>query len=157
MASFLIRALDAALFAPLFALDDDALAARHAQRRIADADHGYPCRVSLRDARAGEELLLLNHLHHASASPYRASGPIFVRRDATTARLQADQVPDYVATRLISLRGYTADGLLETADVVDGRAVGDWLWRCFDDPAIAYVHLHNARHGCYSCRAERAG
>jgi len=25
----------------------------------------------------------------------------------------------------------------------------------FADPKIAYAHLHNARPGCYSCRAER--
>jgi hypothetical protein len=31
-----------------------------------------------------------------------------------------------------------------------------WLRQAFDDPAVAYVHLHSARHGCYSCRAERA-
>ncbi len=30
------------------------------------------------------------------------------------------------------------------------------LARLFADPAVAYVHLHNARRGCFSCAAHRA-
>jgi hypothetical protein len=26
----------------------------------------------------------------------------------------------------------------------------------FSDPAIAYLHVHNARPGCFNCRVERA-
>lgn len=99
MARFRLSALDAALFAPLFALDDAGLAARRIARRTVDADHGTPCRVSLEDARAGEQVLLLPWRHHAVDSPYRASGPIFVRRGVATARPQVDEVPPYVGTR----------------------------------------------------------
>ena len=43
---------------------------------------GYPCRVSLRDADAGEELILLNHVSHDVAGPFRTTYAIYVRKDA---------------------------------------------------------------------------
>ena len=80
--SFVIRGLSPEPFRPLFALDDAALAARNIRRVIADSDRGFPCRVTLQDARQGETLLLLPYLHHDVAGPYRASGPIYVREAA---------------------------------------------------------------------------
>ena len=156
MARFQLHGLDAGPFAPLFELDDAALAARGMRRRRADAEFGYPCRVSLRDALPGEQLLLLPFEHHAVDSPYRALGPIYVRRAAQPAQLAPGEVPTYVTRRLISLRAYDRGGMMLAADVIDGAAVGSQLEKFFEDAAIAYVHLHNARPGCYSCRAERA-
>ena len=46
----------------------------------------YPCRVSLIDAKLGEIVLAVSHEHHGENSAYRASGPIFVRQDADTAK-----------------------------------------------------------------------
>jgi len=68
--SFRITGLPAEDFTPLFDLADDELAARGAVRRIADdRKPGYPCRVSLTDSRAGDELVLVNYEHHPVASP----------------------------------------------------------------------------------------
>lgn len=155
MASFRLQGLPAAAFAAWHGCDD-AVLAEHGIRRVrADTAHGYPCRVSLRDADAGETLLLLHHEHHPVRSPYRASGPIYVRASARDASLAVDAVPDYVARRLISLRAYDAAAMMLMAEVCEGTDVAAWLHRTFDDARVAYVHLHNARQGCYSCRAER--
>ena len=63
--TFRITGLPAAKFAHLFALSDEELSARGAVRKIADGRiPGYPCRVSLTDSRAGDELLLVNYEHH---------------------------------------------------------------------------------------------
>jgi hypothetical protein len=156
MTSFRLSGLDPAAFAPLFALDDGVLAARGIRRRRADAEFGYPCRVSLRDALPGEELLLLPFEHHAVDSPYRALGPIYVRRAAARARLAPGEVPPYVTRRLISVRAYDRTGMMLAADVVEGVAVAARLERQFADADTAYVHLHNARPGCFSCVANRA-
>jgi hypothetical protein len=153
---FRLTGLDPSPFEPLFALDDEALHARGILRRRADADFGFPCRVSLEDAAAGEELLLLPYAHHAVDSPYQASGPIFVRRGARQARLAPGVVPDYVARRLISLRAYDAAALMVSAEVLEGEHVAARLAQLFADAAVAYVHLHNARPGCFSCEARRA-
>ncbi|WP_241236606.1 DUF1203 domain-containing protein [Xanthomonas sp. BRIP62415] len=155
MTSFRLTGLDPALFAHLHGLDDVALTSHHAIRVIADADHGFPCRVSLQDARAGEQLLLLPYLHQAADSPYRASGPIFVRAAAVPARLEPGAVPAAIQSRLISLRAYDHRHHLVNAEVCAGDQVAAWLHACLDDTQIAYVHLHHARQGCYACRADR--
>ena len=153
--SFRLSGLDHRLFAAFFEMSDEALARHGAVRRRATQAHGFPCRVSLEDARVGDELILLPFTHQPADSPYRASGPIFVRRDARQAVLAAGVVPDYVASRLISLRAYDRDDLMIDADVVDGSKVGQALDEVLRCDRVAYVHLHNAKRGCFSCRADR--
>jgi Protein of unknown function (DUF1203) len=75
--NFRIRGLDADPFAHLFALDDVALKAQGAVRRIADGPH--PCRISLTDAAPGDEMILTNYEHHAVPTPYRMRFAIYVR------------------------------------------------------------------------------
>ncbi len=76
-------------FAPLFSLSDEALAKLDARRVIATEAPGYPCRVSLVDAAVGEELILVPFAHQPASSPYRASGPVFVRKAARPCKLDA--------------------------------------------------------------------
>jgi hypothetical protein len=65
-------------------------------------------------------------------------------------------VPDALARRLLSLRAYDAQGLMRSADVVDGRALAARAARLFaDDAAVVVVHVHHARPGCFACRIER--
>ena len=70
--NFRITGLPAERFERLFALSDAELAEHAAVRLIADArPPGAPCRISLTDARLGDELLLVNYEHHPVDSPYR--------------------------------------------------------------------------------------
>lgn len=46
--------------------------------------------------------------------------------------------------------------MLVGADVVDGKELEERIQRFFDDKRVQYLHLHNARPGCYNCRVERA-
>jgi hypothetical protein len=157
MPNFQLYGLADEPFAALFELSDEALLAQGALRRIATESPGFPCRVSLQDAEVGEELLLLPYEHQPAASPYRATGPIFVRRGARQRTLPPGFVPPYVRQRLMSLRAYDADDMMIDATVCDGADVAAWLARSFAAPAVAYVHLHNAKRGCFSCAARRAG
>ncbi|HEY0598725.1 DUF1203 domain-containing protein [Brevundimonas sp.] len=155
--SFRIHALPLAPFRPLFAMDDAALAALGARRMIADAPHAAPCRVSLDDAEPGERLILLNHRHlDAPESPYRSEGPVFVREAAVGAALSADEVPDMLGRRLLSVRAYDADWMMTHGDVVEGRDLAARLSDWFADPAVSIIHLHTARRGCFMATAERA-
>jgi hypothetical protein len=142
-------------FAPLFDLDDAQLATRFIQRVTADSDSGYPCRVSLADAAVGDELLLLPFEHLSAATPYRASGPIFVRRGVQKRTLAPGELPAYVTTRLISLRAYDASDRMIDAEVCQGSALAEAIPRHFDNNDIAYLHLHTAKRGCYLCRVDR--
>ncbi len=142
-------------FAPLFDLPDEQLAALGALRRVATESFGFPCRVSLEDASAGEEMLLLAYQHQRALSPYRASGPIYVRRGAVSARLPPGVVPPYVTRRLMSLRAYDGGHLMVDGQVVEGEATAAALRQLFARDEVAYVHLHNAKRGCFSCLAQR--
>jgi len=149
--AFQIHGLPAAPFQPLFTLDDAALAAHQAVRRIADHAPGYPCRVSLRDAAPGETLVLAHFEHHPVASPFRASHAIYVREHAEPAALAVGEVPVMLRSRLLSLRAFDAAGMLLDADVVDGRELDPVLDRMVQ--RAAYVHIHFAKPGCYAARA----
>jgi hypothetical protein len=155
MASFQLVGLDATPFELLFALPDAELAPRGAVRRVADESPGYPCRISLQDAALGEELLLLPHVHQPALSPYHASGPIYVRRGVAQQRLPVNTVSSYVTTRLMSVRAYDAAHTIIDAAVCEGAVVAAEISRLFSNPLVAYIHLHNAKRGCFSCRVER--
>ena len=154
--SFQIRPLPLETFTPLFALDDEQLRARGARRYVADRQPGFPCRVSLRDAEPGERVLLVPFAHQDADSPYRASGPVFVREAARQAAFGVDDVPDLLRLRVLSLRAYDADALMVDADVVDGREVESLIDRLFGSARVAYLHVHFARPGCFACRVDRA-
>jgi Protein of unknown function (DUF1203) len=154
--NFQIHALPDEAFKPLFALSDDGLHARDSRRVVADASGGFPCRVSLQDATEGERLLLLPYEYHRVNTPYRASGPIYVREDAVQALLAIDQVPEPLRRRMLSLRGYDAKGMMRSAEVVQGVDLEAAVARLFAIERIAYLHAHYALPGCYACRIERA-
>lgn len=154
-----VEALDYAPFAPLFALSDEALLARGARRIIVPANPGinYPCRVSLAYPRAGEELILANHRHlDLPTTPYRAEGPVFVRKNAPAFRWDG-RFPEIIMQREMAVRAYDRAGIMleaelaEKADLV--ALAGGWLAR----PDIAHVDIHSARRGCFFCRIRRAG
>jgi hypothetical protein len=154
--SFRFSGLSPEQFAPLFAFTDTELVARGMRRLTADSKPGYPCRVSLEDAEPGESLILLPFEHQPALSPYRASGPIFVRETAREAFGRAGEIPPVLNNRLLSLRGYDAGDLIVEADVVEGAQIEAALERFFARHDVRYVHIHNARRGCYSCRVDRA-
>jgi hypothetical protein len=153
--TFRISALPLAPFEPFFALDDAALLARGARRCVADATPGFPCRVSLKDAAPGERLVLLNFEHQPALSPYRASGPIFVRETARQAAPEIGEVPESLRLRLLSVRAYDVADLIAEAEVVEGSDLEPLVARFLDDDAIAYLHVHYARRGCYAARIDR--
>jgi hypothetical protein len=153
--SFRITGLAPENFSELFALSDTQLRARNALRVVAQADGGYPCRVSLCDAAPGEELILTHYRHHAVDSPFRASHAIYVRAGQQRYD-RIDAVPEQLRKRLLSLRAFDADAMLVDADVVDGPALEPLIRRLFADERTAYLHVHFAKPGCYAARVDRA-
>lgn len=152
--TFRIEALPLERFTHLFAMSDAALAECGARRVIADG--GAPCRVSLQDATPGERVILTHFEHHAVDTPFRASHAIFVREGARQAALSPDEVPTMLRTRMLSVRSFDPDGMMRDADVTDGGAIEGTIARLLGDPAIAYLHLHFAKQGCYAARVVRA-
>jgi Protein of unknown function (DUF1203) len=153
---FQITGLPAAAFAPLFALADVELASRAAVRMIADHCPGFPCRVSLREAEPGETVLLVNYEHLSVDSPYRSRHAIFVRENATEATLEVDEVPGVLLTRLLSLRAFDDAGMMIDADVMNGCELAVGINRMLDKHRVQYLHVHNAKRGCFAARVSRA-
>jgi hypothetical protein len=153
--AFRIRGLDSAPFRHLYGLGDAALAAHGVVRCVADSSPGYPDRIEMRDVAIGETVLLLNHVCQPAATPYRASHAIFVREGALDAYDAEDEVPAVMRARLLSVRAFTADDMMLDADVVEGRVLEPLIERLFANERAAYLHVHNAKRGCYSGRIDR--
>lgn len=153
--TYAIHGLDPAQFAPLFAMTDAELAAIRATRSVATASHGFPCRVSLEDAREGEELILLHHTSHVVETPYRSAYAIFVRKDAEPARF-VDCLPPVFEGRPLGLRGFDQQGVLREARLALPGETEARIFELFANPAIDYIHAHNAAYGCFSAKVERS-
>jgi hypothetical protein len=157
MSNFQVEALPVEPFEGLFSLSDEALADLHIRRLTADAKPGYPCRVSLEDAEVGESVLLLKFDHLKAGGFYDGSGPIFVRKDAETQRLDQGVLPLVVtAERLFSVRAYDQSAWMVRAQVVSGAGLKEELHAAFEDPQVNFIDVHNARPGCFAFRVRRA-
>jgi hypothetical protein len=155
MSSFQLIGLEPEQFSHLYSLSSGQLAPLGILRVTADSIPGFPCRISLKDAEPGEELLLLPYEHQAASSPYRASGPIYVRVGAQQTTCPPGEIPPYVSRRQISVRAYDALHMMVGAEVCSGDLVATEIQRQFNDPRVSYIHLHNAKRGCFSCRVVR--
>ena len=151
--TYRIKGLDPAPYKPLFGLSDDELSERGIVRMTV-TDPTFPCRVSLTDRPIGEEVLLLNHVSHDVANPYRASHAIFVA-DAEQAEF-VDEVPPVFEKRVLSLRGFDKDGMMADAVLTQPGEADAGIRKLFAKPDVETIHAHNATRGCFSAKIERA-
>lgn len=124
-------------------------------RMRVDAKPGYPCRISLTDAELGEEVLLLTYEHHAVASPYMASGPIYIRISAEPVSIEPNTIPLMLHHRLLSLRVYDSKAMMIAAHTTEGENLESLIYIIFEDSAAQYIQVHNAGPGCYNCQINR--
>jgi hypothetical protein len=154
--SFRITGLSSEPFRHLYGLSDQELARHQARRCIADESPGYPDRIEMREAKRGESLLLVNYEHQPVETPYRSRHAIFVLEGATQTYDRIDEIPEVLERRLISLRGFSHEGMIVLGDVVEGLELGKAILRFFEKSKVAYIHAHNAKQGCYAARIDRA-
>ena len=100
-------------------------------------------------------MLLVNFEHLPVDSPYRSSHAIFVREHAHQCRPYDNEIPESLAIRLLSVRAFDDAGMLIDADVVHGSECESVIERLLDRPETAFLHLHNAKPGCYAARVDR--
>jgi hypothetical protein len=150
-----IEGLSEDVFSALSAMSDEDLAGRKARRVVADTDRGFPCRVTLEDARKGESLILLHYTSHDVATPYRTSYAIYVREGAAAPTPFVDCLPPVFEGRTLSLRGFARDGNIVEARLAQPGETDGTIRALFADPAIAYIHAHNAAYGCFAARIDR--
>ena len=153
--TYQIHALPSEPFKHLFGLPDDALKAHDAKRIVADSKPGFPCRISLEEAEVGESLLLVNYEHHPHDSPYKSRHAVFVREGASQAHIQPDTVPDNWGHRLLSLRGFDISHDIIQAECCKGTDLPEMIKTVFENPDVDYIHIHNAKPGCFAARVTR--
>jgi hypothetical protein len=153
---FQFVALPSEQFTHLFSLNEAELASVDAKRMTVDAYPGFPCRVSLMDAAVGERVILTHFQHHGANSPYRSTGPIFLREKAQTAKPAVNKIPGMFNDRLLSVRAYGETAMMKGARVVEGRALEETIRNFFADETVSYLQIHNAAPGCFNCTVQRA-
>jgi hypothetical protein len=152
--TYRITGIDPAPYRHLSDLSDEELAAQGVVRMTV-TDPTFPCRVSLTDRPIGETVLLLNHVSHDVANPYRATHAIFVSQSAGEPAEYVDQVPPVFEKRVLSLRGFDQDGMMADAMLVQPGEADAGIRKLFDNPEIEMIHAHNAVRGCFSAKIER--
>ncbi|HET6942166.1 MAG TPA: DUF1203 domain-containing protein [Sphingomicrobium sp.] len=155
MQTYRVKGLDPVPFRPLFSLSDEELESRGIVRMTVSSPT-FPCRVSLTDRALGETVLLLNHVSHDVANPYRATHAIFVTEGEEEAAEYVDEIPPVFEKRVLSLRGFDADGMMADAILTPPGEADAGIRKLFANPEIQTIHAHNATRGCFSAKIERA-
>jgi hypothetical protein len=153
--SFRILGLSPEPFRHFFSMTDAELKSIGALRVVAD-DLRLPCRVSLKHAPLGDELLLINHEYQPGDTPYRGRHAIYISRSADEAFDAVDDVPETILERLVSVRAFDTGDMMIDADVVEGTDAAALFERLLANPRASYLQVHNAKRGCYAARVERA-
>jgi len=143
-------------FSHLFEMTENELKKIDAKRMIAMSKPGYPCRVSLEDAEINDEVILFNYQHHKANTPYKSSGPIFVRKNAKKTELKINEIPLMLNHRFLSLRIYNVQGMMIDAITVSGNELNMEIQKIFNKKYANYIQVHNAGPGCYNCQIDRA-
>ena len=154
--TYRISGLEPFNYSHLFGLNDAELAARGAVRMTADAKPGFPCRITLDDAEPGETLLLVNHCSHDSDNPYRATHAIFVNESATEAAVYEDEIPPALDRRILSLRAFDRQGMMQDAALAQPGEADAVIRRLLAAEEIDHIDAHNAIRGCFAARVERS-
>ncbi len=143
---------------PLDAPEADRLRAAGGRSYIADSKPGYPCRVCLRDAEVGEELLLVSHDPFVADSPYRSASPIFIHSAPCDPEpgVSSSTLPTQLTLRQLSVRAFDDEAMMIDAAVIDGTELDVTLCSMFADDAVTTVHVHNAVRGCWATNVVRA-
>ena len=120
---------------------------------------GYgPCRLCLDTFHVGaDQRVLFTYNPFDGLDPYPAPGPIFVHEDGCAPFAAPSGFPEALRALPLVLEGYaTGRWLVAREPVSDGR-VDEAAARLFAHAAVEYVHVRNAKAGCYIARLEPLG
>ena len=114
------------------------------------ASGGEPLRCCLRDAEAGEELVLFNYSPPLPApSPYEERGAVFAHASPCEGPVSDGYPAEWVGRPQV-LRAYDSRGWIHPATRVhDGSDPDVVLAEVFADPEVVLVHSRNVAYGCF--------
>ena len=91
----------------------------------------------------------------APFTPFRSAFAIYVRAEAEEAEPYVDRAPPVFEGRPLALRGFDAEGMLRDARLAAPGESDPAIRALFERADIAYIHAHNAAHGCFAARIDR--
>lgn len=153
--AFIIQGLDPALFGSVLKQNQAGSPRSEGVTYLVDAFPGFPCRITLDDVAIGEEVMLVSYRHHAAATAYAQSGPIFVSTKPVLPACYVDRIPPALARRTLSLRAYDAGGMMVDAALVEGEAAKPAILAMLENPLVVRIDAHNATRGCFAAHIRR--
>jgi hypothetical protein len=121
------------------------------------AEGGEPLRCCLRNARAGEALLLFGYEPPIGNSPYREIGAVFAHAERCEGPASDDAYPTAWRNKPQVLRAYDRRGWIRDAVVHEGTDAEEHIARLLADPEAVQLHSRNVAYGCFMFRVTRAG
>ncbi|BCY12200.1 DUF1203 domain-containing protein [Actinoplanes sp. L3-i22] len=119
------------------------------------AEGGEQIRCCLRNARAGEELLLFNYEPPIPPSPYQEAGAVFAHAEPCAGAEDDGYPADWRGGPRV-LRAYDERGWIHpNSRAHDGTDPEGALAEVFADPAVVQVHVRNIAYGCFMFVATR--
>ena len=113
------------------------------------ATGGEPLRCCLRNARAGEALLLFGYEPPIGKSPYREIGAVFAHAEPCDGKPANREYPADWRRKPQVLRSYDRRGWIRDAVVHDGVNAETEIARLLDDPEAVQLHSRNVAYGCF--------
>lgn len=120
------------------------------------AGGGEPLRCCLRDAQAGEGLMLFGYEPALPPSPYREIGAVFTHAAPCDGPDRDDAYPQEFRGRPQILRAYDARGWIHPSsrwhDGTDPEAA---IAAILAEPEVVRIHSRNVSYGCYMFTVRR--
>jgi hypothetical protein len=114
------------------------------------AEGGEPLRCCLRDAEAGESLILFGYAPPIPASPYTEIGAVFAHAQPCSGPQATDRYPADWQHKPQALRAYDARGWIHPATTVhDGSDPESAIATVLAAPGVVQVHSRNLAYGCF--------
>ena len=121
-------------------------------------DAGAPLRCCLREADAGERVLLIAYTPPGTAGAYAERGPVFVHADRCPGYLTPGAYPPGLIHRQQIVRAYDRQGRIAGGVLVaDGRQAQGVIAELLARPEVELVHLRNVGYGCYNFAVRAIG
>lgn len=153
--NFQINALSETAFLALFKMNKTERVKHNIVKQIVTQANSTPCRISLKDAKIGDTVLLINYQHLAAATPFQASHAIYITAGATQAFSEKNTVPEMLQSRMISLRAFDRGHMMVQADIAQGQQIAEKIGQMLADNGVDYLHLHYAKQGCFAAKVSK--
>lgn len=117
---------------------------------------GEPLRCCLRNARAGEDVILFGYEPSLPSSPYREVGPVLAHALPCPGPGTLTAYPEEWRGRPQVLRAFDSRGWIHAARVHDGSDPESVIAELLDDQNVVQIHSRNVAYGCYMFTVRRA-